>query len=340
MMSLCLSACSKPAEDITNFEKAQAALQTLNTPLINVSKESEASLNTVPPLFSDNYLDRRHEIYQRLMQMDLSVEQTEQVNYLVIAERFPERYFSWPAQVNVLENMLKHETENQTEQVKLWLSLTLNRLKNAQESNLKLNKIELNLLKGYLNNHLNSGQVKPSLAPEINEFSLYLSQYQPRGTVGLSGLANGSAWYQSKINYYSAVVYSPLQWVDILNKKITALSVKSPPAIANMSHDVSFVVRYLAKEKTEQGLDWATNYQLIPLIAKRKILSEDEQVLMLALMESDIGIHYHAWSIAQARVNLIKHLAITQQQAQYLVEDIILYPGHSFSFAQNILFTH
>ena len=38
--------------------------------------------------------------------MDLNLNQIAQVNYLVIAERFPERYFNWPAQVDVLKNML------------------------------------------------------------------------------------------------------------------------------------------------------------------------------------------------------------------------------------------
>jgi uncharacterized protein (DUF885 family) len=55
------------------------------------------------------------------------------------------------------------------------------------------------------------------------------------------------------------------------------------------------------------------------------------------MMESDIGIHYHAWTLPQAKVNLIKRLQMSPEEAQYLVEDIILYPGQSFSFIRHII---
>jgi len=59
---------------------------------------------------------------------------------------------------------------------------------------------------------------------------------------------------------------------------------------------------------------------------------------MLTMMETDIGIHYHAWTIEQAKVNLSKRLKVSEQTAQYLVEDIILYPGQSFSFCGQICY--
>jgi len=75
----------------------------------------------------------------------------------------------------------------------------------------------------------------------------------------------------------------------------------------------------------------------LPAMAKNSQLSPEDKRLMLALMETDVGIHYHAWTLSQAKVNLVKRLAISQRDAQYLVEDSVLYPGHAFSFAEQLL---
>ena len=103
------------------------------------------------------------------------------------------------------------------------------------------------------------------------------------------------------------------------------------------SHQTSFVVKYLSDEKLIEGLDWQSAYLDLPAMASNMNMSDKDKTLMLAMMESDIGIHYHAWTLPQAKVNLMKRLEISQEEAQYLVEDILLYPGQSFSFIQQLM---
>ncbi|XQF92064.1 hypothetical protein ACOBV9_10960 [Pseudoalteromonas espejiana] len=100
---------------------------------------------------------------------------------------------------------------------------------------------------------------------------------------------------------------------------------------------MSFVSEFLKSTPIVQGLDWQTNYKILPSMASNASLNLSDKNLMLALMETDVGIHYHAWTLPQAKVNLIKRLSVTEDDAQYLVEDIILYPAQSFSFAQQIV---
>ena len=56
-----------------------------------------------------------------------------------------------------------------------------------------------------------------------------------------------------------------------------------------------------------KGLDWLTGFTILPVMASENC-SVADRTLMLALMETDVGIHYHAWTIPQARVNLMKRL--------------------------------
>jgi uncharacterized protein (DUF885 family) len=48
-------------------------------------------------------------------------------------------------------------------------------------------------------------------------------------------------------------------------------------------------------------------------------------------------VHYHAWTLSQARLNLLKRLNISEEEATLLVEDILFYPGQAFSFAPQLL---
>ena len=102
LFCLLLTSCSKPTDIFSSYEEAQSALISLNTALSAQPNSQVTQLSNEQLPFTDAYLERRHAIYQQLMQMQLSAEQTNQVNYLVIAERFPERYFAWPAHTDVL----------------------------------------------------------------------------------------------------------------------------------------------------------------------------------------------------------------------------------------------
>ena len=340
LMCLFLAACSKQPQPFTSFEDAQTALKSLNTALVQTKKIKIDTLTDEQLVFSDAYLAKRHAIYQSLMDMQLESNQIAQVNYLVIAERFPERYFNWPAQINVLENMLAFDgTKHKPDNIIKWLKLTQDQLDSAKHSNLKLNKVELSLLNSYVDETLKNNKVQGALQSHLRAFSVYLSNYKVRGSVGLRGLANGSEWYQSKLNYFSGAVHSPLEWASLLNKKINMLKVTE--SISNVdvpkTHEYSFIVQVVKSSKQIPGLGWQSHYLDLPSMAANMNASASNSALMLVMMETDVGIHYHAWTLPQAKVNLIKRLKISPEFAQYLVEDIILYPGQSFSFASTTL---
>ncbi|GAA58522.1 hypothetical protein P20652_0377 [Pseudoalteromonas sp. BSi20652] len=338
LLCLFLAACSKQAQRYESFEDAQIALKALNIALLQTDTRKTDKITKEHLVFSDVYLAKRHTIYQNLMDMQLSLNQIAQVNYLVIAERFPERYFNWPAQVNVLKNMLAFEnSKNTPDNVITWLKLTQDTLDGAKKSNLKLNKIELALLQSYVLSAIANDDVQPALKSHIRAFSDYLSSYKPRGSVGLRGLPNGTDWYQSKLNYFSGEVHSPLEWVTLLNEQIKLLERVALDNKLASSHQKSFLVQYLSAEKLIEGLDWQSSYQDLPAMASTMSMSNEDKAIMLAMMETDIGVHYHAWTLPQAKVNLIKRLEINPKEAQYLVEDIILYPGQSFSFIQQLM---
>ena len=336
LFSLFLVACSKQPLPFESYDAAQLSIKSLNTALKPAGTTRVSTEQVLP--FSSTYLSLRHQMYQRLQAMTLSNAQTQQLNYLIIAERFPERFFSWPAQVNVLDNLFSAQMQStQSSEVIEWLKFTQDQLDSALQSNLRLNKVELNLLQGYLKTSLLKHASANDLKAQIAEFNDYLAKYKPRGSIGLRGLANGSEWYQSKLNYFSGAVKSPLQWVDIINQHIHSDSYTAPNLNYSMTHHTSFISQYLSKAPKIKGIDWQTDYMLLPAMAKNSQLSPEDKRLMLALMETDVGIHYHAWTLSQAKVNLVKRLAISERNAQYLVEDSVLYPAHAFSFAEQLL---
>jgi len=340
IVCLFLTACNKQPQPFSSFEDAQSALKTLNAALIQSKTVENEILTEQQLVFSEAYLAKRHAIYQGLMDMDLESNQIAQVNYLVIAERFPERYFNWPAQINVLKNMLALNGKvYKPDSIIKWLKLTQDQLDSAVQSNLKLNKVELSLLQLHVDKTLQNNTIQGALKSQLRSFRDYLDSYKARGSIGLRGLANGSEWYQSKLNYFSGSVHSPLEWSSILNKKINTLKVTKPILVRAVpaEHERSFTVRSLQGDKIIEGLDWQTHYIDLPSMAANTETSADIYSLMLVMMETDIGIHYHAWTLPQARVNLVKRLNISDEFAHYLAEDIILFPGQSFSFASKAL---
>ena len=339
LLCLNLVGCTDKSDSFSSFDEARSALKSLNTVLILGQETNNKKVTEENIVYSNEYLDKRHAIYQQLMTMKLTPNQITQVNYLVIAERFPERFFPWPAQVDVLHNMsLFNRSASTVEQTITWLKFTQAKLDIAKQSNLKLNKLEYSLLQEYVAQAIENKATQGAIKSHIRAFSNYLDNYKPRGSVGLRGLSNGSEWYQSKLNYYSNAVNSPLEWVVIINEKIKALESAVINVKFKQNHTKSFVVQYLSKEPLINGLDWQTHYLDLPAMASNTKLSNKDKLLMLTMMETDIGIHYHAWTIGQAKVNLSKRLKVSEQTAQYLVEDIILYPGQSFSFCGQICY--
>lgn len=337
LFCLLLASCSKPADLFSSYKEAQSALISLNTALSAQKNLNSTGLSNEQLPFTDSYLARRHAIYQQLMQMKLSAAQTHQVNYLVIAERFPERYFAWPAHSDVLSNMLSIvKNDAQYKNIEQWLIFVKSQLQSAEQSNLKLNKIEHNYLKHYVQQAINSTDTPIELNESLSVLNNYLMQYKSRGSIGLSGLANGSQWYQSKLNYFANDVLSPLEWLSLIDSKFKTMQSSTEQLMVGTS-DVSQLSETFLKEMQVSGLDWLTAYRLLPQLASTKQLTAADKRLYLAMMETDLGVHYHAWTLSQARLNLLKRLNISEEDARILVEDIIFYPGQSFSFASQLL---
>lgn len=337
LFCLLLVSCSKPTDLFSSYEEAQTALISLNSALSAPENSAVTVLSNEQLPFTDAYLARRHVIYQQLMQMQLSAEQTNQVNYLVIAERFPERYFAWPAHIDVLSNMLSIvKNDVQYKKVEQWLRFVKAQLKDAEQSNLKLNKVELNHLKGYVQHAMKSTNTPVELNDSLNDLNKYLTDYKPRGSIGLSGLANGSQWYQSKLNYFANNVLSPLEWLSRIDSKFKTMQ-SQKQQISVYASTASQLTKLLSIDSQIAGLDWSTGYTLLPQRANAIQLAPADALLYMAMMETDLGVHYHAWTLSQARLNLLKRLNISAEEATLLVEDIIFYPGQSFSFAPQLL---
>lgn len=141
--------------------------------------------------FSEAYLKDRHLILKNVAFTTLTAEQQSELQYLIIQERYPERYLPWPAITNVAKYL-------NSAQKAAWQKLVVSKLKEAQESKIFYNRYELEQLIDY------------SKSDNLDDLQAYLEGYKPRSRLGLYQLPNGKEWYQSKINYYYSAVEKPL----------------------------------------------------------------------------------------------------------------------------------
>lgn len=334
-LALFLSACGDTNNQYQSKEQAQQALQTLNQFLRPTGEIKPVNEQQFP--FSDAYLKERHSIYQAMQTLDFTPVAQSSLDYLIIAERFPERYFTWPVYIPVLDNMLAYNQQHDiTANINNWLSFTQQQLVLAKESKLRLNSIELNALQTQVTKNLTRVDLPANVKHTLNEFNEYLALYTPRGSVGLHGLSNGGSWYQSKLNYFSGTTKAPINWLVAVQSQLKEMQQGAYSMRFAVDHQHSVLEQRFALSKDKQvGFDWAQNYLSLRGYAGQAVtqISNQERTFWLAMMETDLGIHYHAWTVQQAKVNLLKRLKMTPQQVDYLVADIIFYPAQSFAFA-------
>lgn len=332
-----LSACSDGNKQYQSKEQAQQALYSLNQFLRPASNVTSPVISESQWPFSDAYLKERHTIYQAMQSLELSASDKQLLDYLVIAERFPQRYFSWPVSVPVLDTMLEYNQQQDiTAGIVSWVSFTQQQLVSAKESKLRLNAIELDALQTQVSKSLSRKNLPVVIKHTLTDFNAFLASYTPRGSVGLHGISNGGPWYQSKLNYFSGTTQAPINWLVAVQSQLKGSKQQVTSFNFAVDHQHSVLEQHLALTKNQlTGFDWAQNYQNLRSSAQHRAneLSDDERVFWLAMMETDLGIHYHAWTVQQAKVNLLKRLKMTPQQADYLVADIIFYPAYSFAFA-------
>lgn len=322
-----LLGCSDSQAPYSSETDAYNALYSLNQGL---HPQPESELKFWP--FTPEYLEQRHLVYAKINGLDLTPAEQQELNYLIIAERFPERFFAWPAFVPVIENSIANQAA-ESQQI-AWLGFVQKQLAEARKSDLKLNKLELASLKKQLNELLASTVITPKLQQALTRFNDYLASYQPRGSIGLDGLANGSSWHQSKLNYFSGITLPPLEWLTVIQAQLKNMPASQLTFSFELNHEVSVAEQLIVTDNTPSGFDWQQGYFNLREHALNTSLTAPEQQFWLTLMETDIGVHYHRWSKSQALLNLKKRLRVDDNTANYLLEDIIFYPGMSFIFAR------
>lgn len=305
-----LVACSeKPIQ--TTYAEAQLGIKELNIALLNEQKID--GVNFLP--FSEPYLENRHHILKNVAFATLTAEQQSELQYLIIQERYPERYLPWPALTNVAKHL-------NSAQKATWQKLVVSKLKEAQESKIFYNRYELEQIIDY------------SKSDDLDELLEYLKDYKPRSRLGLYQLPNGKEWYQSKINYYYSAVEKPLT----LLAKIQKASSEQKSNSTIMEH---FDLLEVAKQncKTEAGLNWIEQYINLPATFKNCDMSKlsEYRKAVLVLAEVDLGIHYQAWSEQQALVTLVQKLKIDNIQAKAFLKEIVFKPAAVLAAARPFL---
>lgn len=305
-----LVACSEKSIQ-TTFTEAQLSIKEINTALLNEQKVDEVKY--LP--FSEAYLKDRHLILKNVAFTSLTAEQQSELQYLIIQERYPERYLPWPAITNVAKHL-------NSVQKAAWQKLVVLKLKEAQESKIFYNRYELEQLIDY------------SKSDNLDDLQAYLEGYKPRSRLGLYQLPNGKEWYQSKINYYYSAVEKPLTLLAKIQKA-------SSEQKSNSTILENFDLLEVAKQncKIEAGLNWIEQYINLPATFKNCDMSKlsEYRKAVLVLAEVDLGIHYQAWSEQQALVTLVQKLEIDNIKAKALLTDIIFKPAAVLAAARPFL---
>lgn len=302
-----LSACTEP-QKLSSFEEVQSQLKDINAVL---STETKHELSEVLP-FSEIYLKQRHTALNSADLQLLKVHQVNELQYLIIQERYPERYLPWPATINVAKNLSEGQKQ-------VWQNFVLTRLENAKLSKITYNRYELKKLITY------------SESESLTDLTDYFKTYKPRSRLGIYQLPNGKEWYQSKVNHYLGSVEKP----QVVLASIQELTNE----YYNQNYELEvFSLVKIAKKYCPivDGLNW--QHEFVNLNAtfgqcdKQKLLAY--KTLMLVLAEIDLGIHFQAWSEQQAMLVLNQKLALESGQARDFLEYIVMKPAAVLSLAR------
>lgn len=312
--------------------------------------------------FSQAYLTKRHELYQQLKNQGVNYYSADQLDYLIIEERFAERFFMWPPYAAVISNWLTLRERNaelsvaETEQVELtqWISLAQKTLMQRYDEKLILDKIHLHRLQYEIKQSIsqlkrafiNPTAVNVALIQSLEGFADYLSNYRARNSLALSQQPNGASWYQAKLNYYGNTVKSPAQWFNATTQTLSALGITALPKgtlPAKIFHDDRLLNNWFLEvfpiTSRSKGLDWRHSYvDIVSTLSQSEQSKVTPQLHFVAavLAQVDIGIHYQVWTQQHARNVLQTLLGLDSVSADKIIEYTVLYPGVLLSpFALN-----
>ena len=301
------SACTEQ-QKLSSFEEVQSQLKNINSVLVT---ESKREVSQVLP-FSEGYLKQRHIALNSADLQSFTEYQVNELKYLIIQERYPERYLPWPAAKNVASNLSEGQKQ-------AWQNLVQTRLENAKQSKISYNRYELKRLKTY------------SESESLTDLADYFKTYKPRSRLGIYQLPNGKEWYQSKVNHYLGSVKDPQvvlasiqaltneyenQETDLEALSLVEIAKKHCSIIAGLNWQHAFVNLHATFEQCE----------------KQKLGAYKQLILVLA--EIDLGIHFQAWSEHQAMVVLNQKLLLEKEQGRKFLEYIVMKPAAVLSLAR------
>ncbi len=310
-----LSACSEH-KPVVSYQELRTSLISLNSSL---SHSSTDDITVLP--FTEGYLQLRHALLSSSLN-EPDVMAHKELDYLRIQERYPERYLPWPSHIPVLKNV---ESRVSVEELDLWLKFVITKLKEADESNIRLNRFEREaIIKQLEDSNID--------APSRSTLLTYLNDYKSRAMLGLHQLPNGKEWYQSKLNFYGAIQESPNKVLAMLSK-IDEKKSKSIVLNTTPNTQQPYILELLpANCQRISGLNWRDEFINVPsTVAKCTKAIEQHKALIVTLMAVDLGIHYQGWSQKQAFVALNSKLALNEQQAQQLIANIVYFPATIFA---------
>ncbi|MGC0119090.1 hypothetical protein [Pseudoalteromonas piscicida] len=310
-----LFGCTEQKQTVS-YQELRTSLLSLNNGL---SKPSDDEISVLP--FTEGYLQLRHALLSsELNEPDVMAHK--ELDYLRIQERYPERYLPWPAYISVLENVKNKVSSNELGK---WLAFVEVKLKEADESNIRLNRLERDTLML----QLESSDID---APSRSALLAYLSNYKPRAMLGLHQLPNGKEWYQSKLNFYGAIQDSPTKVLAMLSKFDDQNSKASVLKVMPDTQQPYILELLPANCQRIAGLNWRDGFINVPsTVAKCTKAIEQHKALIVTLMAVDLGIHYQGWSQKQAFVALNSKLALNEQQAQQLIANLVYFPATIFA---------
>ncbi len=310
-----LSACSEH-KPVVSYQELRTSLISLNSSL---SHSSTDDITVLP--FTEGYLQLRHALLSSSLN-EPDVMAHKELDYLRIQERYPERYLPWFSHIPVLKNV---EGRVSVEELNLWLKFVITKLKEADESNIRLNRFEREaIIKQLEDSNID--------APSRSTLLAYLNDYKSRAMLGLHQLPNGKEWYQSKLNFYGAIQESPNKVLAMLSK-IDEKKSKSIVLNTMPNTQQPYILELLpANCQRISGLNWRDEFINVPsTVAKCTKAIEQHKALIVTLMAVDLGIHYQGWSQKQAFVALNSKLALNEQQAQQLIANIVYFPATIFA---------
>ena len=310
LISLFLSACGEPSKPQDTQQLARQYKE-LNILLTNNGNP----VDTIVFPFSEHYLKQKSQLldawYEQANTLD---EQTlNELELLIIEQRYTERFFPWPFQTNPVKHYAARFSPFDDKRVAQYINHTRLTMESASKNKIKLGKEHYQSLLTHVEHAKEYLQQYPLSHKALSSFSDYLSAYLPRRTSGLGSLPNGKEWYQTRLNYFVGTAIEPK---NIINQ----ILILQPKIENNAAYLNCFGTHQCSNN---QGIDWRTNYSN----RKSEFIDIQFGYEQSVLAEVDFGVHLQNWTTEHALTVIKEKLRVNDEKAKNLFETIIDEPA-------------